>query len=174
MPDSDQQLKSVQREELNAAERQHVVNMEHWKAQNVTDLEQFKANIQQGVAGFNATVSFAMAGLRGLFLLNGGGAIGSLTLVGNLLIKTPPSITIVSKLSSTMCWFVCGLATAILATFLAYLTQDQFANLMASGARKSTYSATILKYSTIFVSATSLVCFFIGAILGAAAVKVTP
>ena len=184
MPDPDplyERFKDFLRAELETAERSHAAEvkrldavhageMERWKANNAIDL----ARMQIGIASLNATIGFATAGLRGLFLLNGGGAIGLLTFVGNVLVKSPQVGPLAAGLSGTMDWFVYGLAASIVANFFAYLTQDRLSNLMASGATESSLAATLFKWATLVAGAISLFCFLAGARYGAAALGPAP
>jgi len=176
-----ERFKDFLRAELETAERSHAAEVKRLDAVHAGEIERWKANnaialaqMQVGIASLNATIGFATAGLRGLFLLNGGGAIGLLTFAGNVLTKSPQAALLAAGLSGTMDWFVCGLVASIAANFFAYLTQDLLSNLMASGAEKSSLAATRLKLTTVVMGAISLGCFLAGALIGASALGTVP
>jgi hypothetical protein len=102
--------------------------LELFKADLQRELAAYKANLvykKQAVIGiWRAVFEYAQLTIRSMLLANGGGALAILTFLGNYLEKSDKNFDLLkSILAAAAVMFALGVASAVLASAFAYLSQ---------------------------------------------------
>lgn len=125
-----------------ALKHHHDRELEGLKHQYARDLERQKHDLKWIEVSTEATIRNGQAAIRGAFLINGGGAVAALTLIGNLASRSG-RLTLDPTLVVSA--FVIGIALAVAAACCSYMSQMRYtvaAGILAGTRDDDTFSAS--------------------------------
>lgn len=131
---------------------QHEAQLATFKAQNDAHLAKYKAERDTANEMFRSVLETAKTALTTSILINGGASVALLTLIGSLLTKAPPSVTVLAAgLMGALVLFALGVLFGGLATGFTYAAQYCYSQRFQRSA-VAFHSLTVLMVLATYIS----------------------
>jgi hypothetical protein len=108
---------------------------------------------------FGSILSYAENTLKSIILINGGASVALLAFIGNI-IANDENVSLVSKFSLPLAFYVFGVLVGSIATGSSYVTQYKYLHVgQESGARWHIVTAILVLLAYVLFAAGSLDCY---------------